>query len=77
MSAPTIIWQSNYRLKVAIVCARIDRNSATICEVRDALNARCSMRCRGLTLDEESAIAEHYSQQLRTYGRVEVPFHFP
>lgn len=69
-----IIQQSNARLWVAIGCAKIQRDAGTICEVRDAINARRDMRTRGLTKDEESAIAEHWQQQMRTYGRIEVPF---
>lgn len=70
----TIIRQSNARLWVAIGCAKIQLDASTICEVRDAINARRDMRQRGLTQDEESSIAEHYEQQMRTYGRIEVPF---
>jgi hypothetical protein len=72
-----IIKQSNARLWFAIACVRIQRDAGTICEVRDAINARASMRTRGLTKDEESAIAEHWTQQMRTYGRIEVPFRLP
>ena len=66
------IRQSNARLKFAIVCARIDRNPATICEVRDAINARHFMRHAGLTPGEEISLADHYRRQLSTWGRVEV-----
>ena len=65
------IRQSNDRLKFAIVCARIDRNPGTICEVRDAINARRFMRDAGLTAGEEISLADHYRRQLSTWGRVE------
>lgn len=70
----TTIRQSNLRLKRAVMGARIDRNPATVGEIRDALNQRAAMRCRRLTTTEAAAITAHYSHQLRTYGQIEVPF---
>lgn len=69
-----LILASNERLKLALMVARIHRAPETICEVRDAINWRQSMRTRSLSGAESKAFADHYASQLRNYGRVEVPY---
>ena len=60
----TTIQQTNYRTKVAIICARIGgRNPATIGEIRDALNQRRTMRQTHLLSKEQTELRCRYLRE--------------
>ena len=70
MIAIHVIRQTNARLWHAIDCARIDRNPATTCEVRDAINQRRNQRAP-LAPSVVAAIRAESQRQIRAWGRVE------
>jgi hypothetical protein len=71
-----VIAQTNARLWAAVLSVRLQgRNPATMCEVRDALNARRRQRAP----IPESALARwrnEHDRQMRTWGKIEEPHIF-